>query len=78
MEIAIIGVIVAAALAAVLYPLLARGGTKPGEALSEQALNEQVARYRAALRKGTLCERCLAANSASSRYCSDCGSALLR
>jgi hypothetical protein len=77
-EIAIIGVIVAAALAAVLYPLLARGAAKPGERLSEQALDEQVARYRTAIRKGTLCERCLTANSAHSRYCSDCGSALVR
>jgi hypothetical protein len=77
-EIAIIGLIVAAALAAVLYPLLARGDAKPGERLSEEALNEQVARYRTAIKKGTLCERCLAANSAGSRYCSDCGAALGR
>lgn len=78
MEIAIIGLIVAAALAAVLYPLLVRGDAKPGERLSEQALNERVARYRAAIKKGTLCERCLTANPSDSRFCSDCGAALGR
>jgi len=45
-------------------------------AASEEALNEKVERYRDAIKRGTLCERCLAANPGGSRYCGDCGKTL--
>jgi hypothetical protein len=42
----------------------------PGDVAAE------VARYRAALRAGTLCHRCAEANEAGSRFCARCGGAL--
>jgi hypothetical protein len=44
--------------------------------LSEESLNQKVVRYREAIKRGTLCERCLTANPAGSRYCADCGKGL--
>jgi hypothetical protein len=75
MEIAIIVTVAAIALGVVAYPLFSRR-TANGAPLSDEALNEQVARYREAIRSGTLCDRCLTANPADSRYCSECGRAL--
>lgn len=43
---------------------------------SDESLNEKVERYRDAIKRGTLCERCLAANPGGSRYCGDCGKIL--
>jgi hypothetical protein len=45
-------------------------------AASDESLNQQVERYRDAIKRGTLCERCLAANPGGSRYCADCGKTL--
>ena len=45
-------------------------------AASDDALNEKVERYRDAIKRGTLCERCLTANPGGSRYCGDCGKTL--
>jgi hypothetical protein len=42
----------------------------PGDVAAE------VARYRDALRAGTLCHRCAEANDAGSRFCARCGGAL--
>ncbi|MGQ0561337.1 MAG: hypothetical protein ACT443_05630 [Gemmatimonadota bacterium] len=41
--------------------------------MTEQELDAEVARYREAIKRGTLCERCLTANPPGSRYCADCG-----
>lgn len=43
---------------------------------SNEALDQKVARYREAIQRGTLCERCLSANPGGSRYCADCGKIL--
>jgi hypothetical protein len=72
MEIAIIAAIAIAAIGVVLYPLLSRGA-QTFAPLSEKALNEEVARYREAISRGTLCDRCLTANSPESRFCAECG-----
>ena len=72
MEIAVVIVIAVVALGVVAYPLVTRSdGSWP--AFSEDALNEQVARYRDAIRRGTLCDRCLNGNPPGSQFCSDCG-----
>lgn len=39
-------------------------------------LEREVTRYRTALRAGTLCRKCGAANPPESRFCADCGAAL--
>jgi ribosomal protein L40E len=42
----------------------------------DDALEHDVARYRAALRAGTICRKCGEANPPGSRFCADCGSDL--
>jgi ribosomal protein L40E len=83
MEIVVILVIVIAAVAAVMLPLVKR---RAGERLerpaepprNDEALEAEIAAYRAALRGGTLCRRCGAANPEASRYCAECGRRLTR
>lgn len=41
-----------------------------------EELDEEVQRYRDAVKADTLCDRCLYANPPKSRYCADCGRAL--
>ena len=75
MEIALIVAVAVVAIGFVAYPLLA-GGDKDVTVFTEEALNEQVARYREAIQRGTLCERCLSANAPASKFCGECGRAL--
>jgi hypothetical protein len=75
MEVAIIVAIAAVAIGVVVFPLVTRG-TEDIVPLSEEALNEQVARYRDAIRRSTLCDRCLTANPVDSKFCAECGRAL--
>lgn len=79
MEIIIVLLITAVAISVVFIPAL-RGGTathraSPGHRplLDDAAIDEEVERYRSALRAGTLCAQCRFANPAGSRYCADCG-----
>lgn len=39
-------------------------------------VEREVARYREAMRAGTICRKCGEANGAGSRFCADCGAAL--
>jgi hypothetical protein len=84
MEIIIIAVIVIAAVAAVIIPLV-RGGTADTleseslpVAMSDEEIERHVQVYRAALRAGTLCRRCSSPNPAGSRFCHQCGRRLRR
>jgi len=43
---------------------------------TEDELELEVQRYRAALRAGTVCNKCGQANPAESRFCFDCGAPL--
>ncbi len=85
MELAVVLVIAAAAVTAVMLPLL-RGshsahdpeldavGTPAGSPTVERAAVEaRVREYRAALTDGTVCHRCGRANPGGSRYCAECG-----
>lgn len=49
---------------------------KSAGAVGSPAVEAEITRYREALRAGTVCPRCSFANSAGSRFCSECGSAL--
>ena len=51
-----------------------RGGYPAARSLDE--LEEEIARYRAALREGILCPSCRHLNDAGSRFCARCGSTL--
>lgn len=44
--------------------------------LDDDALDAEVARYREAIRAGSLCPRCSEANPRSSRFCAECGGRL--
>lgn len=73
MEIVVILLLGLIAATVVAYPLISdRAVSGPPDAV----LDAQVARYREALRAGTVCERCEQANPPGSRYCSECGRAL--
>ena len=72
MEIAVIIAVAVVALGFVAYPLLT-GGSAQITSFSEQALNDEVARYREAIKRATLCDRCLSANAAGSKFCAECG-----
>lgn len=94
MEVVVIVVLVIAALAAVLYPILRKGDEPAGQPArrpvqgavatgdpvksSARELEADVRRYREALRAGTLCRRCAEANGPSAQFCTRCGSALPR
>jgi ribosomal protein L40E len=79
MEIIIVVLVVVVAVVAVVLPLVLRGGAETLEAdaaaggMSEAEIERQVLAYRAALRAGTLCRRCGAANPAGARFCHECG-----
>lgn len=71
-EYVLVAVLVLIAVGAVAFPLLVGR-----ERYDDPAdLDADVARYREALRAGTVCPRCREANRPGSRFCSDCGRAL--
>ena len=43
---------------------------------TDAEITAEVARYRAAIKSKTLCERCLMPNPARSNYCAECGRGL--
>lgn len=79
MEILIALLMAATAVGAVLIPFLARNraaraAPDAGLVLEEDDVIEaEIARYREALRAGTVCVHCTFANPAKSRFCADCG-----
>ncbi len=76
MEIAIVFVLVIVAFAAVGIPLI-RGGSRIGtDAASDRTVEEEIARYRDAVRADTVCRRCGQANPPASRFCHECGKTL--
>lgn len=73
MEIAVIVAIAIVAIGVVVLPLLRKSDAHAGTHLSDAEIDAEVARYRAAIKSSTLCDRCLAANPEASRFCGDCG-----
>ena len=82
MDIAIVLVLIAVAIGAVMWPLLRRdaGAPDPADAagaapngLTFDEIDREVARYRDALRAGTVCGRSAQPNPPGSRFCSDYG-----
>jgi len=65
-----------AALAAILLPLLLRGRHTPVDAAGVEPVEDEIMRYRAAVRADTLCVRCGQANPPGSKYCCECGRTL--
>jgi hypothetical protein len=83
MEFAVVLLLIALAIGAVMWPLVRRDAAAPdpvpgpaaapAEGMSMAEIEREVARYREALRSGTVCPKCAQANPAGSRFCSDCG-----
>jgi hypothetical protein len=75
-------VIALAVIAFVAWPLVARRATGRATAASSSSvvdtdrIEERIGEYRQALRRRTVCERCLYANPQSSRFCAECGARL--
>lgn len=82
METVIVLIIVLGAAGLVAAPLLGARKTAAAHAIpvlplgDDAAIDAAVARYREAIRAGTLCGRCRFPNPAGSRFCADCGAAL--
>lgn len=81
MQLFIIILVAIAAVAIVIYPIMsARGdeGRGGGFAGAEGGdVDAAVARYREAVRAGTLCLECGFANLADAHFCADCGEPLI-
>ena len=75
MEYVVIALVVSAAVAAVAWPLLKRNRTHT-QLADDAVLETAIKRYRAALKRGTVCERCLRDNPDRSKFCADCGAEL--
>ena len=76
MEIAIIAVLVVIAFGAVLAPVLRGGARGAIDAASDATVEQEIERYRAAVRANTVCKRCGQANPPDSRFCCECGKSL--
>jgi hypothetical protein len=75
MEYVLIALVVTAALAAVAWPLIKKDRA-PIQLADDAVLETAIKRYRAALKRGTVCERCLRDNPDKSKFCADCGAEL--
>ena len=75
MEYVVVGLVVLGALTAVAWPLVRRDRA-PIQLADDAVLETAVKRYRSALKRGTVCERCLRDNPDKSKFCADCGAGL--
>jgi hypothetical protein len=75
MEYVVIALVVTGAIAAVVWPLIRRDRA-PIQLADDAVLETAIKRYRAALKRGTVCERCLRDNPDKSKFCADCGAEL--
>ena len=75
MEYVVIALVVTGAFAAVAWPLMKKNRA-PIQLADDAVLETAVKRYRAALKRGTVCERCLRDNPDKSKFCADCGAQL--
>ena len=61
----------------IVWPMLERRhGTGAPQRVDLDHVERRILEYRAALRRRTLCERCLYANPPASRFCGQCGARL--
>lgn len=72
MEAAIIITLAIVAFALIIIPIV-RGAGGATDSMSAEPVEQQVERYRAAVRADTICSKCGQANPPASRFCYDCG-----
>ena len=76
-ELIVGGVVVLAVLAFVVWPAIAgQRARRPVATIDDERIEARVAEYRDALRRRTVCARCLNANVAGARFCAECGARL--
>ena len=61
---------------ALVLPFLMRGRHTPVDGAAGEPVEDEIMRYRAAVRADTLCPRCGQANPPGSKYCCECGRTL--
>ena len=77
MEIVVIAAIVLAVLGFIVWPMVTRPHrAAPHTEVDADRIEARIGEYRAALRRRTVCERCLYANVESARFCAECGTRL--
>lgn len=74
-QVLLVTAVALAVVAFVVWPMLERTRT-PGAAVDIDRIERRILEYREALRRGTVCERCLYANPNASRFCAQCGARL--
>ena len=76
--IVVVGLIVLAVVAFIVWPMLAKKRTPAAgtHTVDVDRIETRIADYRAALRRNTVCDSCLYANAAGARFCSECGTRL--
>ena len=72
MDYLVVVLVVLGAAAAVAWPLVRRERA-PIQLADDAVLETAIKRYRNALKRGTVCERCLRDNPDKSRFCAECG-----
>ena len=76
MDVKVALVLALAGAVAVIGPLAMRGRHAPVDLARDESVEDEIARYRTAVRAETLCTRCGQANPAGSKYCYECGRSL--
>ena len=76
-QLTLVSVLVVLSLVISVIVVMKRSGrVQPVDGASEEALEDEITRYRAAVRANTLCARCGQANPPASKYCHECGRTL--
>ena len=76
-QVVVVAGVVLAVLAFVAWPALRRQQEPArAHAIDPARIEGRITEYRAALRRGTVCERCLFPNREGSRFCAECGARL--
>jgi ribosomal protein L40E len=78
MDVSTVGIIALAMVTALIVPIAIRGRHTPADGGAELPVEDEIARYRTAVRADTLCSRCGQANPADAKYCHECGRSLPR
>jgi hypothetical protein len=75
MTVIVVALVVIGAVSAIVLPFIKRHPADPAY-LTDESIEVRVKAYRSALFSGTVCPKCLRDNSATARYCAECGTRL--
>jgi hypothetical protein len=77
-QIVVVGLIVLAVVAFIVWPMLGRkrAPTAAAPVVDVDRIESRINDYRAALRRKAVCDSCLFANAEGARFCAECGTRL--